>query len=177
MVSLTDIQRFFRGTIKLSEPLAQYTDLHVGGTADYFLKPASEEEFAELIQYLRKNEFPFVIVQPNMLVSDKGFRGAAIYFKKDTHNTLGNKRHATMFRSPPDISVAVLVERAGLNGMTMGGATVLADCIVNANEAKATDILSLVTHVQRTIKKQYGVHLELDFQLVGFEEEALAKVA
>jgi UDP-N-acetylenolpyruvoylglucosamine reductase len=69
--------------------------------------------------------------------------------------------------SLPEVSTPTLIERAGMNGITRGGAAVLADCIVNANDAKAFDILALITHV----------HLEMDLQLVGFEEETLAKVA
>ncbi len=54
---------FFPFTYKLSEPLAKYTALQAGGAADYFLEPSSPEEYAELLKYLQKNEFPFVILR------------------------------------------------------------------------------------------------------------------
>ena len=80
MVSMTDIQKVFKGTIRLREPIAKYTSLGIGGPADYFAEPASKEDAVNVITYFRKNSFPFIIIanQSNLLVSDEGYRGAAI---------------------------------------------------------------------------------------------------
>ncbi len=177
MVTLSDIRRFFDGTIKLSEPLARYTALQVGGPADYLLEAASPEAAEELTFYFQTNGFPFVVLQPNMLVSDRGFRGAAILAERITDPAFGEKRCAPMFKPVRGHSVAELIERAGLHGITRGGAAVLADCIVNADNATASDILALITHVQRTVRAKLGIQLQLEIQLVGFEDEALAHVA
>jgi UDP-N-acetylenolpyruvoylglucosamine reductase len=177
MVTLSDMQRIFQGRILLNEPLATYTALHVGGSADYVLEPASPEEVAHVTEYFRANGFPFVLLQPNMLVSDRGFRGAAILTERTLDRSFSEKRCAPMFKPLPDHSVAALIERVGLNGLTRGGAAILADCVVNADNATASDIFALVTHVQRTIRTKLGIELELDLTLVGFEDEALANVA
>lgn len=177
MVTLSDIQRVFHGTIKLSEPLAPYTALQVGGPADYLLEPSSPDEVGNLTAYFQASEVPFVLLQPNMLVSDRGFRGAAILSERITDPTFAEKRCTSMFKPFRGHSVAALIERAGLNGLTWGGAAVLADCIVNADNAKAADLLSLITHVQRTVRTKLGIQLEMEIQVIGFEDEALANVA
>jgi UDP-N-acetylmuramate dehydrogenase len=82
-----------------------------------------------------------------------------------------------MFRPVPGQSVAGLIERAGMNGLTRGGAAVLADYVVNAHNATASDILALIRHVQHTIRTKFGIQLEMDIQLVGFDDETLANVA
>ncbi len=177
MVTLSDIQHVFHGTITLSAPLARYTALQVGGPADYLLEPSSPDDQESVISYFRRNGFPWVVLQPNMLVSDRGFRGAAILAERITDPAFGEKRCTPMFRPVPGQSIATLIERAGLNGLTRGGAAVLADCVVNAHDAAASDILALVRHVQHTIRIKLGIQLQMDIQLVGFDDEALANVA
>lgn len=80
MVSLSDIRTFFRGTISLNEPLAHYTSMRVGGPVDYFVEPADKEDLVAIVNYFRENDFPYVMIGrgSNILVSDDGFRGAAI---------------------------------------------------------------------------------------------------
>ena len=55
-------------------------DLPVGGTADYYVMPKSEEEIRALISLCRREEVPYYIVGngSNLLVSDAGYRGVII---------------------------------------------------------------------------------------------------
>lgn len=80
MIDLKDIQRFFRGRISLHEPLSKYTSFRIGGPADYYLEPADKEDVVNLVRYLRRQEFPFLLIGrgSNMLVSDEGVRGAVV---------------------------------------------------------------------------------------------------
>ena len=80
MVSLSDIKRFFRGTILLDEPLSKYTWMKVGGAADYYVEPMDKNDLIEIAKYFRQNNFPFLILGrgSNVLVSDEGIRGAVI---------------------------------------------------------------------------------------------------
>ena len=80
MVSLSDIKRFFRGTILLDEPLSKYTWMKVGGAADYYVEPMDKNDLIEIAKYFRQNNFPFLILGrgSNVLVSDDGIRGAVI---------------------------------------------------------------------------------------------------
>ncbi len=80
MVSLEDLQKIFRGEIKISEPMFRHTWLKVGGPADYFLKPSDREDIMQLIRFFKEREFPYMVVGrgSNLLVHDEGYRGAMI---------------------------------------------------------------------------------------------------
>ena len=68
------------------------------------------------------------------------------------------------------IGVKALIEAAGLKGLTIGGAQVSekhAGFIVNRGGATASDILSLIKHVQARVKAQTGVTLETEIRLIG----------
>jgi UDP-N-acetylmuramate dehydrogenase len=80
MISVTDIQRFLRGKIVLHQPLADFTAFRIGGPADYYVEPASKEDAVNVIRYFRNKNVPCILIRPgsNILVSDEGFRGAAL---------------------------------------------------------------------------------------------------
>jgi UDP-N-acetylmuramate dehydrogenase len=62
-------------------PLARYTTFQVGGTADYFVEPETEEEILEALRWARARSLPLFILGggSNLLVSDTGFRGLVIH--------------------------------------------------------------------------------------------------
>jgi len=80
MVSMSELKTVFRGSIRINEPLAQYTSMKVGGPADYFLEPADRDDLIALVHFLRQHDFPSMVIGrgSNLLVSDEGVRGAAI---------------------------------------------------------------------------------------------------
>ncbi len=80
MVSLNDIKKFFRGQLSINEPLAPYTSMKVGGPADYYLEPEDKEDVVSVVRYLEENKFPHMMVGrgSNLIISDEGYRGAAI---------------------------------------------------------------------------------------------------
>ncbi len=174
MLSLTEIRQFFHGAIRIGEPLAPYCTLGVGGPADYLLEVSSRQELVELTEYFVQSRFPHVVVQPAMLVSDKGFRGAAIC---DTRSGNFTDKSITMFKTPENGSVATLIQAARVNGILWGGAEIVGNSVANVNGATASDIYALVHHAQRIIRDTCGVHLEVDFELIGFDQEQLARVA
>ena len=174
MVSLTDIQRFFRGTILLRESLAPYTTLGVGGPADYFLETNSKEELEELLNYFRENNFPHLILQPHLLVSDDGFRGAIILENTQGQMPLSGKRCAPMFKADTQSHASDLIRQAGINGLVLGGAEVSGNFVVNSNAATARDIYDLVYHVQNIIHERWDVLLPIELQFVGFDYVPLA---
>jgi UDP-N-acetylmuramate dehydrogenase len=80
MTSLQDIRRFFKGTIKLGEPMANYASLGIGGPADYLFAPSSREDLIGIVKHLRATGIPFVFAGrgSNVLASEQGFHGAVI---------------------------------------------------------------------------------------------------
>ena len=62
------------------EPLRLYTTLKIGGPADFFVKPESEDELSEILCLCKRTGTPHFIIGngSNLLVSDTGYRGVVI---------------------------------------------------------------------------------------------------
>lgn len=71
--------------IKIDEPMKLHTTFQVGGTADYFATPRTEEEVGILLEKAKKYEIPVFVVGngSNLLVSDKGYRGMIVQIGKE----------------------------------------------------------------------------------------------
>lgn len=80
MVSIDEFKQFFRGEMRLNEPLAKYTSFRIGGPADYYLEPVNRDDVVNLIRYIQREQVPFFIIGngSNVLISDEGYRGAVI---------------------------------------------------------------------------------------------------
>ena len=77
----------------------------------------------------------------------------------------------SVFKRPgEDIYPGKLVEDAGFKGVKEGGARVSnmhANFIVNEGGAKATDVMKLVESIQKKVKEDTGLSLELELKLLG----------
>jgi len=62
------------------EPLAKHTTLRVGGPADVYVEPASEEDLAGVVKFCNEHDLPFFVIGrgSNLLVRDGGVRGVVI---------------------------------------------------------------------------------------------------
>lgn len=82
----------------------------------------------------------------------------------------------SVFKNPPGDHAARLIDRCGLKGYTVGGASVSdkhANFFVNNGGAKAADVLALISHVRAEVVRQSGIPLELEVQLIGFSANEL----
>ncbi|MCM3389711.1 UDP-N-acetylmuramate dehydrogenase [Ureibacillus chungkukjangi] len=70
--------------IKTNESLKTYTMTKLGGSADVFVLPETEEEAAAIVKYAHQNEVPLLMLGngSNMVVRDGGVRGIVISFTK-----------------------------------------------------------------------------------------------
>ncbi len=66
--------------LKLQEPMKEHTTFRVGGPADLFIQPKDAAELKDAIEILRKYDVPVMVIGngSNLLVRDKGIRGAVI---------------------------------------------------------------------------------------------------
>jgi UDP-N-acetylmuramate dehydrogenase len=66
--------------VRFAVPLARYTSFRIGGPADVLVEPASAEELQAVISLLGQEKIPYFVLGggTNLLVSDKGVRGAVI---------------------------------------------------------------------------------------------------
>lgn len=71
--------------IKIDEPMKLHTTFQVGGMADYFATPRTDEEIGILLEKAKKYEIPVFVVGngSNLLVSDKGYRGMIVQIGKE----------------------------------------------------------------------------------------------
>lgn len=99
---------------------------------------------------------------------------------QDTMNSMLERRKNTqplglpscgsVFRNPPGDHAARLIEASGLKGHRFGGAVVSdkhANFIINSGDATASDIESLIDHIQRTVLDRHGVSLLHEVRMVG----------
>ena len=118
--------------VQKDEPMKKHTTFRIGGPADYFIMPSNEKELAETIRVCREFSIPIYIVGngSNLLVGDKGFRGAIIQLYKSmgTFQVEGNQITAQAGCSLAQIANAALDAAltgfefaAGIPG-TLGGA-------------------------------------------------------
>ena len=72
------------GMAKLYEPLSKHTTLRIGGPAQYWVEPETEEGFAKVVRYcMEKNVSIFVLGRgSNLLVRDGGIRGVVVHLAR-----------------------------------------------------------------------------------------------
>ena len=94
-----------------------------------------------------------------------------LYNQKITSQPFAEENAGCMFKNPPGYSAGKLIDECGLKGYRVGGAevsTVHGNFILNLDNATAQDVLSLVRHIQDHVKRERGVALEVEVQLLGF---------
>lgn len=66
--------------IYLNEPMKNHISFKVGGPADFLLKPKTEDEIKRLIEFLKNENIPYIVIGngSNLLVKDGGIRGVVI---------------------------------------------------------------------------------------------------
>lgn len=77
---------------------------------------------------------------------------------------LGSPNAGSVFKNPPGKFAGELIEAAGCKGLRVGDAQVSykhANFIVNLGEARATDIIKLMTKVQRAVKTRLEPEIKI----------------
>lgn len=74
------------------------------------------------------------------------------------------------FKRPEGYFAGKLIQDAGLKGFSIGGACVSekhAGFVINKNNGSAKDVLDVIHHVQKEVKKQFGVELHPEIRILG----------
>ncbi|MDO4266770.1 MAG: UDP-N-acetylmuramate dehydrogenase [Eubacteriales bacterium] len=85
-MNLNNIRKIItRGRILEQEPMAKHTTFRAGGSARYFITPATRRELAGLVRYLYNNGIDYFVMGngSNLLVSDAGYDGVVIDLGKN----------------------------------------------------------------------------------------------
>ncbi len=91
-------------------------------------------------------------------------------FRREDKQPLEYPSAGSTFKRPVGHFAGKLIQDAGLKGYTLGGAAVSdkhSGFIINKDRASAKDILSLINHVQQTVKDMFDVELHPEVRIVG----------
>ncbi len=120
--------------IRLNEPMKNHTTFRVGGPADIFLTP-SADELSGVLSVLRDGGMPVTVIGngSNLLVGDKGIRGAVISIGAGMRNIRVEGEKIFLEAGATLAAAAMQAAKAGLAGLefasgipgTFGGAVVM----------------------------------------------------
>ncbi len=67
--------------VKFNEPMRNHTTFHVGGPAEFWVEPSSQEELQRVVGLAKENSLPVTLIGggANLLVRDEGIAGLVIH--------------------------------------------------------------------------------------------------
>ncbi|PWW81254.1 UDP-N-acetylenolpyruvoylglucosamine reductase [Prosthecochloris marina] len=75
--------------------------------------------------------------------------------------------------NPSGLSAGQMIDACGLKGTCKGGAMISqehANIIINTGEAASADVMELICLAKEHVRKMFGVSLELEVKLLGYEK-------
>jgi UDP-N-acetylmuramate dehydrogenase len=132
-----------RGQLLRDEPMSLHTSLKVGGPADLYAIPENEDDLKKLLNWLGAQNIPWLAIGRgyNLLVRDKGIRGAVISLERFNRIELvphprpypsleGKGGHLRAEAGAENLAVVRFAQESGLGGIgfmsgipgTVGGA-------------------------------------------------------
>lgn len=121
-----------RGQLLRNEPMNRHTSLKVGGPADLYAVPEDADDLRSLLHWLRDQNIPWLTIGRgyNLLVRDKGIRGAVISLERFNRITELGERRILAEAGAENLAVVRFAQELGLGGIgfisgipgTVGGA-------------------------------------------------------
>ncbi|MEI7026752.1 UDP-N-acetylmuramate dehydrogenase [Paenibacillus sp. y28] len=120
---VSELQAAHVGKLLFQEPLAAYTTWKIGGPADCLIIPDSKEALAETLRILYRHGVPWIAIGrgSNMLVSDKGIRGAVILLGRAFEYLNFDNERVIAGGALSFIKLSVLAGKQGLTGLEFAG--------------------------------------------------------
>ena len=104
------------------ESLAKHTTFRIGGPADYFLKPRSEEEIAGILACCKKWKVPCFVLGngSNVLAEDEGYTGVILHVGKEfsSMEIKRNSDDSCIVRAGAGIMLSKLANEVAKEGLT-----------------------------------------------------------
>jgi UDP-N-acetylmuramate dehydrogenase len=149
-----------RSPLRFDEPMARHTSFKVGGPADLYISPRTQEDLTAVYSLCLKENIPHFLLGAgaNILVSDRGIRGIVI----DTHLLRGIGREETLLTAwaGTEMSrvseVAAHMGLAGLESFFSMPGSVGGSIWINARcyESSLSDVLEFVEILDNDLEKK-----------------------
>lgn len=140
--------------VSVDEPMSRHTTFRIGGVADVLIEPGSTQQLLAVIGLLKRFDIPYFVMGngSNLLVGDKGIRGAVI---KISNAMSGCDVEGCTITAQSGIKLSRLASTALNNGLTglefasgipgtLGGAVFMN---AGAYGEEMKDIISEVTYI------------------------------
>ena len=121
--------------LRLDEPMSLHTTFRIGGCADIYFEPESEDEIMQAIRFTKEHGLPCTVLGngSNILVSDRGIRGLVLAMGEPDSAVWREGSHVMAQAGAKLASVAAFAARSGLSGLefasgipgTLGGAILM----------------------------------------------------
>lgn len=138
-------------------------------------KTFSKEELKLSYRHSVFNENGYIITGARFNLS-KGNKEVILATMKDLNQRrkdkqpLEYKSAGSTFKRPEGHFAGQLIEKSGLKGYSVGDAQVSekhAGFVINKGNAKATDVLNVIKHCQKTVAEKFGVNLEPEIKILS----------
>ena len=165
--------------VLMSEPMREHTTFKIGGPADVFVTPDTEQGLVATLDTCYRCDLPLTIVGngSDLLVGDKGIRGVVVALGEGLSDITVDGTHVTAAAGALLSDVAAAAAEAGLTGMepisgipgSVGGA-----CYMNAGAygGEMKDVLASVRYLtgEGEIVEAPAEQLNLRYRHSIFEE-------
>jgi len=91
-----------------------------------------------------------------------------MWIYKKNNQPLNTKNSGCIFKNPRGVSAGALIDRAGLKGLQIGGATVSekhANFIIAEKGCTSRDVMRLIDAVKQRAKEQFDIELEPEIEI------------
>lgn len=108
-------------SLQFNYPLKELTSFKIGGNADIFFTPRTEEELQNGAVFFRLNGIPISVIGggKNLLISDKGIRGAVISLQHFSEIKMKNENETEiLIEAGAGVLMDELADRAGENSLS-----------------------------------------------------------
>jgi UDP-N-acetylmuramate dehydrogenase len=141
--------------VKVSEPLARYTSMKIGGPADFFVEVENQAALSQLLSFLSQHGMPSCLLGngSNVLVSDLGVEGVVVHlvgdFKRAEWHDQGNDSWVEVGAAHAVTQLVREAARRGYGGLefaegipgTVGGALVMNAGAYGSEFEKVVDLV------------------------------------
>lgn len=141
--------------VKVSEPLARYTSMKIGGPADFFVEVENQAALSQLLSFLSQHGMPACLLGngSNVLISDFGVEGVVVHlvgdFKRAEWHDQGNDSWVEVGAAHAVTQLVREAARRGYGGLefaegipgTVGGALVMNAGAYGSEFEKVVDLV------------------------------------